>query len=162
MAGALACPCFGVPIQIFYHYLAMYRKLLLFYYDYRLYDDQWQIKLSLSPVLLFLTIRTLSLDFRIFSVDFRIPDFLSYFRINPDKNPDGWQHCDVSGILSTSLARPRARDYLSTGYGKSVCYASLPWTFDSLCQPNHPSIICAVTPLTAISSKIRFISVAKN
>ena len=27
-------------------------------------------------------------DFRIFSVDFRIPDFLSYFRLNPDKS--GW------------------------------------------------------------------------
>ena len=27
-------------------------------------------------------------DFRIFSVDFRITDFLSYFRINPDKS--GW------------------------------------------------------------------------
>ena len=39
---------------------------------------------------------------------------------------------------------------LPTGYGKSLCYASLPWTFDSLCQPNHPSIICVVTPLTAI------------
>ena len=45
--------------RIFYHYIVMYRKLLLFYCDYRLYDDRWQIKLSPS-LLLFLTIRTLS------------------------------------------------------------------------------------------------------
>ena len=38
--------------RIFYHYLAMYRKLLLFYYDYRIYDDRWQIKLSPSLLLL--------------------------------------------------------------------------------------------------------------
>ena len=47
--------------RIFYHYLAMYRKLLLFYYDYRLYDDRWQIRLSPSLLLLFLTICTVSL-----------------------------------------------------------------------------------------------------
>lgn len=39
---------------------------------------------------------------------------------------------------------------LPTGYGKSLCYACLPAVFDSLHQPTKPSIVCVVTPLTAI------------
>lgn len=39
---------------------------------------------------------------------------------------------------------------LPTGYGKSLCYAILPKLFDILNKPSHPSIVCVVTPLTAI------------
>lgn len=39
---------------------------------------------------------------------------------------------------------------LPTGYGKSLCYASLPWAFDNLYQPDNSSVVCVVTPLTAI------------
>ena len=36
------------------------------------------------------------------------------------------------------------------GYGKSLCYALLPWMFDHLLQPDLPSIVAVLTPLTAI------------
>ena len=36
------------------------------------------------------------------------------------------------------------------GYGKSLCYALLPWMFDHLLQPDLPSIVVVLTPLTAI------------
>ena len=39
---------------------------------------------------------------------------------------------------------------LPTGYGKSLCYESLPWTYDSLCDCPMTSIVVVVTPLTAI------------
>ena len=39
---------------------------------------------------------------------------------------------------------------LPTGYGKSLCYACLPDLFDHLLQPDQPSIVVVVTPLTAI------------
>ena len=39
---------------------------------------------------------------------------------------------------------------LPTGYGKSLCYGCLPHVYDTLCRPILPSIVCVVTPLTAI------------
>jgi ATP-dependent DNA helicase RecQ len=39
---------------------------------------------------------------------------------------------------------------LPTGYGKSLCYASLPVLLDHLHQPKEKSIVIVVTPLTAI------------
>ena len=39
---------------------------------------------------------------------------------------------------------------LPTGYGKSLCYACLPTTFDVLREPKDPSIVVVVTPLLAI------------
>ena len=39
---------------------------------------------------------------------------------------------------------------LPTGYGKSLCYGCLPWTFDKIGNSPEPSIVCVVTPLTAI------------
>ena len=39
---------------------------------------------------------------------------------------------------------------LPTGFGKSLCYACLPGMFDHLLQPEEPSIVIVVTPLTAI------------
>ena len=39
---------------------------------------------------------------------------------------------------------------LPTGYGKSLYYAILPWMFDHLLQPDLPSIVVVLTPLTAI------------
>lgn len=37
---------------------------------------------------------------------------------------------------------------LPTGYGKSLCFACLPWMFDKLKEPS--SIVIVVSPLTAI------------
>ena len=77
MAGALSRPSFGVPIQNFLSLPSYVKKIILFYYDYRLYDDRWQIKLSPSLLLLlFLMIPTVMMisgffqlisGFRIFS-----------------------------------------------------------------------------------------------
>ena len=39
---------------------------------------------------------------------------------------------------------------LPTGFGKSLCYARLPGMFDHLLQPEEPSLVIVVTPLTAI------------
>ena len=39
---------------------------------------------------------------------------------------------------------------MPTGYGKSLCYDCLPWTFDRIGDVSEPSIVCVVTPLTAI------------
>ena len=39
---------------------------------------------------------------------------------------------------------------LPTGYGKSLCYGCLPWIFDKLFNSPLQSIVCVVTPLTAI------------
>ena len=39
---------------------------------------------------------------------------------------------------------------LPTGYGKTLCYGCLPWTFDKIGNSPEPSIVCVVTPLTAI------------
>lgn len=38
---------------------------------------------------------------------------------------------------------------LPTGYGKSLCYACLPWMFDELHKESN-SIVIVVSPLTAI------------
>ena len=46
---------------------------------------------------------------------------------------------------------------LPTGYGKSLCYGCLPRVYDILCRPILPSIVCVVTPLTAIiEDQVRF------
>jgi superfamily II DNA helicase RecQ len=37
-----------------------------------------------------------------------------------------------------------------TGYGKSLCYACLPGSFDYLTNPDYPSIVVVVTPLVAV------------
>lgn len=39
---------------------------------------------------------------------------------------------------------------LPTGYGKSLCYSSLPILFDHLDQSEDKSIVVVATPLTAI------------
>ena len=39
---------------------------------------------------------------------------------------------------------------LPTGYGKSLCYGCLPWTFDKIGNSPEPSIVCVLTPRTAI------------
>ena len=39
---------------------------------------------------------------------------------------------------------------LPTGYGKSLCYGCLPLVFDILHHPAKHSIVCVITPLTAI------------
>lgn len=39
---------------------------------------------------------------------------------------------------------------MPTGYGKSLIYGCLPLVYDSLYKPVDPSIVCVVTPLTAI------------
>ena len=47
----------------------------------------------------------------------------------------------------------RGRDVfaiLPTGYGKSLCYSCLPYTFDMLLPDREPAIVVVVTPLTAI------------
>ena len=41
---------------------------------------------------------------------------------------------------------------LPTGFGKSLCYACLPGLYDQLLQPEEPSIVCVVTPLTLYNS----------
>lgn len=47
----------------------------------------------------------------------------------------------------------RGRDVfaiLPTGYGKSLCYACLPWIFDEMNRSSRPSIVIVTSPLTAI------------
>lgn len=39
---------------------------------------------------------------------------------------------------------------LPTGFGKTLCFASLPYLFDRLLPVREPSIVVVVTPLTAI------------
>ena len=39
---------------------------------------------------------------------------------------------------------------LSTGYGKSLCYAALPYAFDELRATDTPSIVVVVSPLIAL------------
>ena len=39
---------------------------------------------------------------------------------------------------------------LPTGYGKSLCFACLPWMFDELDTERPSSIVIVVSPLTAI------------
>ena len=39
---------------------------------------------------------------------------------------------------------------LPTEYGKSLCYACLPWVFDNLYPIEKPSIVIVVSSLTAI------------
>ena len=41
---------------------------------------------------------------------------------------------------------------LPTGYGKSLCYAALPYAFDQLRASSHPSIVIVVSPLIATKS----------
>ncbi len=53
----------------------------------------------------------------------------------------------ISGLVS-------GRDVfgiLLTGYGKSLCFGCLPWVFDEIGNyPELSSIVCVVSPLTAI------------
>ena len=44
---------------------------------------------------------------------------------------------------------------LPTGYGKSLCYACLPGTFDLLFNKTEPSIVVVVSPLVAIMNFYR-------
>ena len=46
---------------------------------------------------------------------------------------------------------------LPTGYGKSLCYACLPWVFDNLYPIEKPSVVIVVSPLTAIRNYRYFI-----
>jgi len=39
---------------------------------------------------------------------------------------------------------------LPTGFGKNLCYGCLPLVFDEIIRPPQPSIVCIVSPLTAI------------
>lgn len=39
---------------------------------------------------------------------------------------------------------------LPTGFGKSLCYGCLPLVFDEIINPPQPSIVCVISPLTAI------------
>ena len=39
---------------------------------------------------------------------------------------------------------------LPTGFGKSLCYASLPLVYDIVQKPEEPSIVIVVTPLISI------------
>ena len=39
---------------------------------------------------------------------------------------------------------------LPTGFGKSLCYGCLPIVFDEIFNPPDPSIVCVISPLTAI------------
>ena len=39
---------------------------------------------------------------------------------------------------------------LPTDYGKSVCFAILPWTFDLLLERKDTSIVLVISPLTAL------------
>ena len=39
---------------------------------------------------------------------------------------------------------------LPTGYGKSLCYSCLPYTYNMLLPDLEPAIVVVVTPLTAI------------
>ena len=54
-------------------------------------------------------------------------------------------------IISTSVVKGEdVFGVLPTGYGKSLCYACLPWVFDNLYSIEKPSIVIVVSPLTAI------------
>ena len=39
---------------------------------------------------------------------------------------------------------------LPTGYGKSLCFAALPYTFDQLRMTDRPSVVIVVSPLIAL------------
>ena len=39
---------------------------------------------------------------------------------------------------------------LPTGFGKSFCYGCLLLVFDEMISPSQPSIVCVISPLTAI------------
>ena len=39
---------------------------------------------------------------------------------------------------------------LPRGFGKSLCYGCLPLVFDEMINPPQPSIVCVISPLTAI------------
>ena len=39
---------------------------------------------------------------------------------------------------------------LPTGYGKSLCYAALPYAFDQLRASSHPSVVIVVSPQIAL------------
>ena len=47
---------------------------------------------------------------------------------------------------------------MPTGYGKSLCYGCLPWTFDRIGDVSEPSIVCVVTPLCNNQRSGKFIS----
>ena len=52
----------------------------------------------------------------------------------------------ITGVLNCSDVFA----VLPTGFGKSLCYACLPQTFDKLELLDKPSIVIVVTPLIAI------------
>ena len=52
---------------------------------------------------------------------------------------------------------------LPTGYGKSLCYGCLPGVFEILYRPLFQSIVCVVTPLTAIiKDQVRFVASSRS
>ena len=55
---------------------------------------------------------------------------------------------DVLSGLDTFVSLP-------TGYGKSLCYAILPWAFDELRNTKKASIVLVVSPLVSLTIDIR-------
>ena len=52
---------------------------------------------------------------------------------------------DVLSGLDTFVSLP-------TGYGKSLCYAILPWAFDELRNTKKASIVLVVSPLISLTT----------
>ncbi|XP_065892414.1 uncharacterized protein [Dysidea avara] len=53
-------------------------------------------------------------------------------------------------VISEVLSGHDVFAVLPTGYGKSLCYGCLPLAFDEIFKPIKPSIVCVISPLTAI------------
>ena len=53
---------------------------------------------------------------------------------------------DVLSGLDTFVSLP-------TGYGKSLCYAILPWAFDELRNTEKASIVLVVSPLVSLTTE---------
>jgi len=52
----------------------------------------------------------------------------------------------ISGVLTSHDVFA----VLPTGYRKSLCYGCLPLAFDEIFKPKKPTIVCVISPLTAI------------